>query len=38
MQQPVLKCCDVIIVGAGVIGASIAYHLTLNGFKKRMNW
>lgn len=33
MQQPELKCCDVIIIGSGVIGASIAYHLTLNGIK-----
>ena len=24
---------DVIIIGAGVIGASIAYHLSINGIK-----
>ncbi|HAX48114.1 MAG TPA: FAD-binding oxidoreductase [Ignavibacteria bacterium] len=28
-----IRTAEVIIIGAGVIGASIAYHLSINGFK-----
>lgn len=33
MNSRNIRYADVIIIGAGVIGASIAYHLTLNGVK-----
>jgi len=33
MPSKNIRYADVIIIGAGVIGASIAYHLSLNGIK-----
>ena len=32
-QQALMKHAEVIIIGAGIIGSSIAYHLSLNGIK-----
>jgi sarcosine oxidase subunit beta len=36
MSSKIVKHADVIIIGAGVIGLSIAYHLSCNGIKKIM--